>query len=76
MRTLSIAISDIEYRKFGIKTDTFAFSDFVDLVSKELSRQALANSNQLAERFGLSTLTMDDITEEVKAVRKNAKSHN
>ena len=76
MRTLNISISDLELDKFGIKKDKIAFSEFVDLVSKELTRQTLNKCIALAERYGLSSMTMDEITKEVKAVRKNAKNRN
>ena len=75
MRTLNISISDLEYNKFGLKADKLAFSEFVDIISKELSKQTLDDCIELAEKYGLSKMTMDDITEEVKAVRKNAKNH-
>ncbi|MBF9253984.1 hypothetical protein I2I11_11835 [Pontibacter sp. 172403-2] len=75
MRTLSITISDLEFNKFGIKTDKLSFSDFVDIVSKELTRQNLSKSIELAEKHGLSKMTMEDITKEVKAVRGNAKNN-
>ena len=74
MRTLNIAISDLEYSKFGIPSERLTFSDFVDMVSRELSRQNLNSCIQLAERFGLSRLTMDEISDEVKAVRSNGKA--
>jgi hypothetical protein len=76
MRTLNISISDLELDKFGIKKDKISFSEFVDLVSKELTRQTLNKCVELAEKYGLSKMTMDDITKEVKAVRKNAKTRN
>lgn len=76
MKTLSISISDLEYNKFGIKDSKLNFSDFVDIVSKELTRQNLSKSIELAEKYGLSKMTMDEITNEVKAVRKDAKSRN
>ena len=76
MRTLNISISDIEFNKFGFKQDKLAFSDFVDLISKELSRQNLNKCLELADKYGLSKMTMDEITDEVKAVRRNAKSRN
>ena len=72
MRTLNIAISDLEYEKFGIKTEQLSFTDFVDIISREISRQNLRKSVQLSERYGLSTMTMDEISAEVKAVRNNA----
>ena len=76
MKTLQISISDIEYNKFGLRNDKLTFSDFVDIVSMELMRQNLNQCLELAEKYGLSKMTMEDITKEVKAVRKNAKSRN
>ena len=74
MRTLNVSISDIEYNKFGLKDDKLTFTDFIDLISKELTRQNLNKSVELAEKYGLSKMTMDEITNEVKAVRKDAKN--
>jgi hypothetical protein len=76
MRTLNISISDLEYNKFGIKNSVLNFTDFVDIVSKELMRQNLNKCIELGEKYGLSKMTMDEITNEVKAVRKNAKGRN
>ncbi|MBK9458989.1 MAG: hypothetical protein IPN94_10780 [Sphingobacteriales bacterium] len=74
MRTLNIVISDIEYNKFGIKTEKLNFTEFIELVSRELMRQNIDKCIELAEKHGLSKMTMDEITNEVKAVRKNAKN--
>ena len=76
MRTLNVSISDIEYNKFGLKEDKLTFTDFIDLVTKELTRQNLNKCLELADKYGLSKMTMDEITYEVKAVRKNAKNRN
>ena len=72
MRTLNIDISDLEYEKFGIKTEKLSFTEFVDMVSRELSRQNLNKCVELAERYGLSRMSMDEISAEVNAVRNNA----
>lgn len=69
MRTLNISISEVEFNKFGIKKDNLTFTEFVDLISKELMRQNLNKCVELAEKYGLSSMTMDEISEEVKAVR-------
>ena len=74
MRTLSVSISEIEYNKFGLKNDQFNFTEFVDLVSKELMRQNLNKCLELSDKYGVSRMTMDEITNEVKAVRQNAKN--
>lgn len=74
MRTLNVSISDIEYNKFGIKNDQLTFTDFIEIVSKVLTRQNLSKCIGLAGKYGLSTMTMDEITNEVKAVRQNAEN--
>ncbi len=74
MRTLNVSISDIEYNKFGLKQEQLTFTDFIELVSKELMRQNLNKCVELANKYGLSKMTMDEISNEVKAVRNNAKN--
>jgi len=74
MRTLSISITDLELDKFGINKDEITFSEFVSLVSKELTKQTHIKCLELSEKFGLSKMTMEAITKEVNAVRKNAKA--
>ena len=74
MRTLNVSISDIEFNKFGLKDEKLTFTDFIDLVSKELTRQNLNKCLELADKHGISKITMDEITNEVKAVRNNAKN--
>jgi len=41
----------------------------VELISKELIRQNLEKRVYLSDKHGLSSMTMDEINEEVKAVR-------
>ena len=76
MKTLNVSISEKEYKKFGIKNDHLAFSELIELVSQKLMRESLGKSVELAAKYGLSDMTMDDINKEVKAVRKNAKGNN
>ena len=76
MRTLNISISEFEYNKFGLKKEELTFTDFIDLVSKELTRQNLIKCLELADKHCISKMTMDEISNEVKAVRKNAKNRN
>ena len=76
MRTLNVSISDIEYNKFRLKDEKLTFIDFIDLLSKELTRQNLNKCIELAEKYGMSKMTMDEITNEVRSVRKNAKNRN
>jgi hypothetical protein len=75
MKTLNVAISDVEYTKFGITNNVLSFSDFVDIVSKELMRENIEASIAEASICGISSMIMEDITSEVQAVRQNAKNY-
>lgn len=75
MRTINVSISDLEYNKFSLKSDKFSFTEFVDIISNELAKQTLNDCIELAEKYGLSKMSMEEITAEVKAVR-NAKAGN
>lgn len=76
MKTLNISISDLDFRKFGIRDENLNFTDLVDLVSKELTRQNLNKCLELADKYGFSEMSMDEITKEVNAVRSGAKNRN
>jgi len=41
MRTLNISISDLEFDKFGLKMESLTFTEFVELISRELMRHNL-----------------------------------
>jgi hypothetical protein len=74
MKTISVSISDLEYNQLGLKNDRLSFTEFVDIVNKEITKQTLNKCIQLAEKYKLSRMSMDEISEEVKAAR-NAKSN-
>ncbi|MDR0909247.1 MAG: hypothetical protein LBM77_05715 [Spirochaetaceae bacterium] len=71
MQTLTVSISDVEYSMFGMKTKSFNFTDFVDIISRELMRQNLNSCVRLAEKYGLSEMTLEDINNEIEATRAN-----
>jgi predicted CopG family antitoxin len=67
MRTINISISDMEYNHLGIKNENITFSEFTELVKREVMRNNLNNC------VALSSMTMNEINEEIKSVR-NAKN--
>ena len=75
MKTISVTISDLEYDRFGINNDRLSFSEFVDIINKEINKQALEKCVQLGEKYKLSRMTMDEISEEIKAVRGAKDNH-
>ena len=75
MRTLNISISDMEYNHLGIKNENITFSEFTELVKREVLRNNLNNCVALAEKYGLSSMTMNEINKEIKSVIKAKNRH-
>jgi len=47
----------------------------LEIINKELIKQNLRKSVYFAEKYKLSKMTMSEITDEVKAVRRDAKGN-
>lgn len=69
MKTLNISISDLDYDKLGIQRDSLTFSEFVELLRRDMMKQNLNKCIELSEKYGLSGMTPEEIDAEVKAVR-------
>jgi hypothetical protein len=76
MRTLNVSISDAEFNQFGLQQNEVTFTNLITLIRRQLMRENLNKCLELADKYGLSKMTMDEISEEVKAVRRNAKGSN
>lgn len=74
MRTVQLKISETDFQKYNFGSGEIKFSDLVELISREYARRALLECNEIAEQVGLSTMTLDEINAEIKAVR-DAKAH-
>lgn len=72
MKTLNILISEFEFQKYNLKSENLSFTELVEIISREVNRQNLKNAVELSERFGISTMTMDEISKEINSVRENA----
>jgi len=70
MRTISIQMSDVEYSAYGLPKNDFYFSEIVDLVERQVAREALRRSVEMAEQNNISAMTMDEINAEINAVRQ------
>jgi len=75
MRTINISISDMEFNRLGIKNENITFSEFTELVKREVLRNNLNNCVALAEKYGLSSMTMNEINKEIKSVRNEKNRH-
>jgi hypothetical protein len=76
MKTLNVQITEKEFNKYRITKEKISFADLIKTISKELMRDNLNKCIELADKYGLSKMTMDEITNEVIEVRKNAKNSN
>lgn len=74
MRTLNVTISDKDYKQYNIKEDQLSFSRLIDIINKKMARETLRECVDLAQKNGLSEMTLDEINKEIQAVRKNAKA--
>ena len=63
----------MEFNNLGIKNENITFTEFKELVKREVIQNNLNNCLALAEKYGLSSMTMNEINEEIKLVR-NAKN--
>lgn len=74
MKTINIKISEFEYNQLGLDKKTLSFSELIDIIGKKISKQSLEKSIQLADKYGLGKMTMEEIDEEIRAYR-NAKNN-
>lgn len=74
MRTLNISISEFDYNKLGLTNNNLSFSELKEIINKKNEKANLEKSVAFAEKYKLSTLSMDEITSEVKTLRKDAKN--
>lgn len=76
MGIIQVSLSDQDRKKYGLNDSKIAFEDLLNKISAELARQAMHACQDIAERAGVSQLTLDEINAEIKAVRQqNAKHH-
>ncbi len=69
MRILNVSISDMEFNNLGIKNENITFTEFIELVRREVMRNNLNICVALADKYGLSSMTLNEINEEIKSVR-------
>jgi hypothetical protein len=74
MKSVNVQLSDFEFNQLGLNKNTLSFSELLEIIGKKITKQTLEKSIQLANKYGLSKMTMDEIDDEIKAHR-NAKNN-
>ncbi len=69
MQTIQVKISDSDFQRYQFNNSEIKFTDLVDKISLEFARQSLLECNAIAEKVGLSNMTLEEIDAEIKAVR-------
>ena len=73
MKMVTVSFSEQEFKKLGIQNDSIDFKDLYELISIENSRLAVLRCHEIAKEFNFSDTSMDEINEEIKLIRENAK---
>lgn len=74
MKSVNVQISDFEFNQLGLKKTTLSISELIEIIGKKITKQTLEKSIKLANEYGLSKMTMEEIDDEIKAHR-NAKNN-
>jgi hypothetical protein len=74
MKSVNIQLSDFEFNQLGLNKRTLSFSELIEIIGKKITKQTLEKSIKLANKYGLSKMTMEEIDAEIKAYR-NAKNN-
>jgi hypothetical protein len=73
MRTVTVRMPDEDFKRLGISSDSISIDELMDILHRDATIQAMMSSYALSRKQGLPELTMEEIDEEVKAVRADAK---
>ena len=74
MKSVNIQLSDYEFNQLGLSKSTLSFSELIEIIEKKITKQTLEKSIRLANKYGLSEISMEEIDDEIKAYR-NAKNN-
>ena len=66
MKTITVKIQDNDYFKYGFKKDIVDFTLIRDKILCDIGQQTLLKSVKLAEKCGLSKMTLEDINKEIE----------
>ena len=75
MKTITVTVDPEEISRYGLeKTSKMEFGDLVDKITRDFAKQALKNSQAIAENAGLSNLSPEEIEIEIKSLRDESHS--
>jgi hypothetical protein len=75
MKTLTVNLSEKEFLKYGFRSENLDFDELVRKIKIDLAKEAMKNTVSIAEKEGLSAITLEEINQEIKAVRSAKDNH-
>ena len=69
MQFINLQLSDFEFKQLGLNKNSLSFSELIEIIRKRITKETLDKSIELAEKYDLSNMTLDEINQEIKAVR-------
>lgn len=73
MKKLNVVITENDWEKYNFQTNLINFEALVEKIKTDFAIQALRSCQLIAEKVGLSQLSLADIDAEINEVR-NAKN--
>ena len=69
MKTIEVAIEDLEMQMLNINSNKISFPELIEKISIWRAKQALLRSNEIADNTGLNKMTAKEINAEIQKVR-------
>jgi len=75
MRTISLQMSEQEFNLLGLtkEKEQISLSELKDFIEIQKVKEAVSECVRLAKEAGLDKMTLDEINEEIRAVRNQCK---
>lgn len=75
MRTLNINLSEQDFKKYGLGSESISFEEFISHLKTLIAKEALEKCHLAAQQSGLSSMTLEEIDAEIEAVRNAKNNH-
>ena len=73
MKTITVTVDPKDISRYGLEeTSKMELSELVNKINRDFAKQALKNAQSVAKETGLSNLSVEEIDQEIRAVRNES----
>lgn len=73
MKTITVTVDPKDISRYGLEgTSRMEFGELVNKINRDFAKQALKNAQSVAKQTGLSNLSIEEIDQEIRAVRNES----